>query len=224
MTESVGDVRTLVEQIAHALVDAPGEVQVTAVEDGDATVLELRVAATDLGKVIGKQGRTAKSIRTHSWRSQHEAEETLHAGDNRRLASAKLYYKAKKPGALVAPLSGEHRLPVGRQRLILSPSPRLSRRRGGIGEVAAVLLTDFPERFFPPKPAPLLLPGQRELSRQEIQLDDHWFHKGQVILKFAGTESISQAEELIGCEIQVPLERRTELHDGSFYLSDLTGC
>ena len=64
MTESVGDVRTLVEQIAHALVDAPGEVKVTAVEDGDATVLELRVAATDLGKVIGKQGRTAKSIRT----------------------------------------------------------------------------------------------------------------------------------------------------------------
>jgi uncharacterized protein len=64
MTESVGDVRTLVEQIAHALVDAPGEVKVTAVEDGDATVLELRVAVTDLGKVIGKQGRTAKSIRT----------------------------------------------------------------------------------------------------------------------------------------------------------------
>jgi predicted RNA-binding protein YlqC (UPF0109 family) len=64
MTESVGDVRTLVEQIAHALVDAPGEVRVTEVEDGDATVLELRVAATDLGKVIGNQGRTAKSIRT----------------------------------------------------------------------------------------------------------------------------------------------------------------
>lgn len=64
MTEAVGDMRTLVEQIAHALVDAPGEVQVTAVEDGDATVLELRVAQADLGKVIGKQGRTAKSIRT----------------------------------------------------------------------------------------------------------------------------------------------------------------
>lgn len=64
MTEAVGDMRTLVEQIAHALVDAPGEVQVTAVEDEDATVLELRVAQADLGKVIGKQGRTAKSIRT----------------------------------------------------------------------------------------------------------------------------------------------------------------
>lgn len=64
MTETAGDMRTLVEQIAQALVDAPGEVQVTPVEEGDATVLELRVAQADLGKVIGKQGRTAKSIRT----------------------------------------------------------------------------------------------------------------------------------------------------------------
>lgn len=64
MTETAGDMRTLVEQIAQALVDSPAEVQVTPVEDGDATVLELRVAQTDLGKVIGKQGRTAKSIRT----------------------------------------------------------------------------------------------------------------------------------------------------------------
>jgi uncharacterized protein len=64
MTETAGDMRILVEQIAQALVDAPAEVKVTAVEDGDATVLELRVAQTDLGKVIGKQGRTAKSIRT----------------------------------------------------------------------------------------------------------------------------------------------------------------
>jgi predicted RNA-binding protein YlqC (UPF0109 family) len=64
MTETAGDMRTLVEQIAQALVDAPAEVQVTPVEEGDATVLELRVAQTDLGKVIGKQGRTAKSIRT----------------------------------------------------------------------------------------------------------------------------------------------------------------
>ena len=64
MTETAGDMRALVEQIAQALVDAPADVQVTPVEDGDSTVLELRVAQTDLGKVIGKQGRTAKSIRT----------------------------------------------------------------------------------------------------------------------------------------------------------------
>jgi len=65
MTETTaGDMRSLVEQIAQALVDAPQEVKVTAVEDGDVTVLELHVAETDRGKVIGKQGRTAKSIRT----------------------------------------------------------------------------------------------------------------------------------------------------------------
>lgn len=64
MTEPGGDMRTLVEQIAQALVDAPEQVQVTAVEGEQSTVLELRVAAGDLGKVIGKQGRTAKSIRT----------------------------------------------------------------------------------------------------------------------------------------------------------------
>lgn len=64
MTESSGDMRALVEQIAQALVDAPDHVQVTAVENGEATVLELRVDPADVGKVIGKQGRTAKSIRT----------------------------------------------------------------------------------------------------------------------------------------------------------------
>lgn len=64
MTETGGDMRMLVEQIAQALVDAPGEVKVDAVEDGDATVLELRVAQSDLGKVIGKQGRTARAMRT----------------------------------------------------------------------------------------------------------------------------------------------------------------
>lgn len=64
MTEPGGDMRMLVEQIAQALVDAPNEVQVTAVDSDQATVLELRVATGDLGKVIGKQGRTAKSIRT----------------------------------------------------------------------------------------------------------------------------------------------------------------
>ncbi len=64
MTEPGGDMRMLVEQIAHALVDAPDQVQVIEVDDQEATVLELRVAPGDLGKVIGKQGRTAKSIRT----------------------------------------------------------------------------------------------------------------------------------------------------------------
>jgi uncharacterized protein len=56
--------RELIEAIAKALVDNPDQVSVRAVEGEQITVLELRVNTSDLGKVIGKQGRTARSIRT----------------------------------------------------------------------------------------------------------------------------------------------------------------
>ena len=56
--------KELVEAIAKALVDNPDQVQVRAVEDENLTVLELRVHASDLGKVIGRQGRIAQAIRT----------------------------------------------------------------------------------------------------------------------------------------------------------------
>jgi predicted RNA-binding protein YlqC (UPF0109 family) len=56
--------KELVETIARALVDRPDEVQVRTVGGAQVTVLELRVQAEDLGKVIGRQGRTAKAIRT----------------------------------------------------------------------------------------------------------------------------------------------------------------
>ncbi|HEU4386178.1 MAG TPA: KH domain-containing protein [Blastocatellia bacterium] len=56
--------KDLVETIAKALVDEPEKVAVNEVEGEATTVLELRVAQQDLGKVIGKQGRTARAIRT----------------------------------------------------------------------------------------------------------------------------------------------------------------
>jgi len=62
MTEQRGDVRALVEQIAKWLVDEPGAVSVTQI-DGDTTVLELRVAQKDIGKVIGRSGRVARALR-----------------------------------------------------------------------------------------------------------------------------------------------------------------
>ena len=64
MSEQGGDIRVLVEQIAKALVDEPEQVSVQTVEGDQVTVLELRVGPNDLGKVIGKQGRTARSLRT----------------------------------------------------------------------------------------------------------------------------------------------------------------
>jgi predicted RNA-binding protein YlqC (UPF0109 family) len=56
--------KDLVEYIAKSLVDDPGSVEVKVVEGEKSTILELRVAETDIGKVIGKHGRIAKAIRT----------------------------------------------------------------------------------------------------------------------------------------------------------------
>jgi len=62
--ERPDDMRELVTQIARALVDIADQVEVEANETAEHTVLRLRVAPSDIGKVIGKQGRTARSIRT----------------------------------------------------------------------------------------------------------------------------------------------------------------
>jgi predicted RNA-binding protein YlqC (UPF0109 family) len=58
------NLKDLVEFMAKSLVDSPDEVQVNEVAGEHATVVELKVAKNDLGKVIGKQGRTARSMRT----------------------------------------------------------------------------------------------------------------------------------------------------------------
>jgi uncharacterized protein len=58
------DMQVLMTEIARALVDEPEAVQVEAIQEGESTLLRLRVAPNDIGKVIGKQGRTARSLRT----------------------------------------------------------------------------------------------------------------------------------------------------------------
>lgn len=60
----MSQLREFVEFMAKSIVDSPEEVQVTEVAGEKTTVIELRVASDDLGKVIGKQGRTAKAIRS----------------------------------------------------------------------------------------------------------------------------------------------------------------
>ena len=93
--------------------------------------------------------------------------------------------------------------------------------QGRRGEVLADLHTDFPERF----------EERRELSglaangeRRQLHLEEHWFHKGGIVLKFAGVDSISDAEALAGMEVQIPREQRTELEAGAAYVSELVGC
>jgi len=62
--QSGGDVKVLLEQVTKALVDTPDQVSVNPVEEDGETVFELTVGPNDLGKVIGKQGRTARALRT----------------------------------------------------------------------------------------------------------------------------------------------------------------
>jgi 16S rRNA processing protein RimM len=97
---------------------------------------------------------------------------------------------------------------------------RVAKTQGRHGEVAAELHTDFPEKFAERKK---LFALSADGKRRELQLEDYWSHKSYVVLKFAGVDSITDAEELVGCEIQVPREQRAELDAGT-YVSDLVGC
>jgi predicted RNA-binding protein YlqC (UPF0109 family) len=64
MNEQTGNAQALIQHVAKALVDEPDQVSVEQVEEEGVSVLELQVAEKDLGKVIGKQGRTARAMRT----------------------------------------------------------------------------------------------------------------------------------------------------------------
>jgi len=64
MSEQGGDAKVLLEHVTRVLVDAPDQVSVNQVDEEGETVLELTVAESDLGKVIGKSGRTARALRT----------------------------------------------------------------------------------------------------------------------------------------------------------------
>jgi 16S rRNA processing protein RimM len=93
--------------------------------------------------------------------------------------------------------------------------------QGRHGEVAAEVHTDFPERF--DKGARFFALTQ-DGSRDELELESSWPHKGQIVLKFAGIDSISGAEALVGCELQIPASARAKLEPGSAYVSELVGC
>ena len=107
---------------------------------------------------------------------------------------------------------------------------RIVRPRGRKGEVAAEILTDFPERLTKLRevwlagPAP---PRDHAPAERRVRVRACWISPsrgGQAIFHFEGYDSISQAEELVGLEVQVPLEERAKLPAGRFYISDLVGC
>ena len=94
--------------------------------------------------------------------------------------------------------------------------------QGRHGEVAVEVHSDIPERFT--EGMKLLAVGKQRDSRRELEIEDLWPHKGLLVLKFRGVDSISEAESLLGAELQVPCAERAKLEPGWTYISDLVGC
>jgi len=99
---------------------------------------------------------------------------------------------------------------------------RVVKTQGRRGEVAAEVHSNAPERFKEGMRLFALPPA--DASRRELKVEDVWPHKELVVLKFHGVDSISDAEPLVRCELQVPRSERFNLEAGWTYVSDLSGC
>jgi 16S rRNA processing protein RimM len=93
--------------------------------------------------------------------------------------------------------------------------------QGRRGEVAVEVHSDVPDRF---RQDMRLWALQRDGQRRDVRIEDLWPHKSFLVLKFEGIETISDAEALVGAELQLPRSERAELEQGWTYLSDLIGC
>jgi 16S rRNA processing protein RimM len=108
---------------------------------------------------------------------------------------------------------------------------RVKKTQGRKGEVAVEVHSDVPGRFAEGMKLFALwaAPGTGgqiagDEKRRELEVEDLWPHKEFLVLKFRGVDSISDAEALVGCELQVPSSQRAELGAGWNYVSDLVGC
>lgn len=106
---------------------------------------------------------------------------------------------------------------------------RILRPRGNKGEVAAQLLTDFPERLTKLTEVFLSASGSGRAGAEPrlTALKACWLsqnHKGQAVFHFEGCNSISEAEKFRGLDVLLPIEKRMTLSAGQYFLDDLVGC
>lgn len=99
---------------------------------------------------------------------------------------------------------------------------RVVKTQGRHGEVAAEVQSDVPDRFA--EGMKLFALSKSGDLRREVEIESLWPHKGLLVLKLVGVDSMSDAETLIGSELQVPRTERAELERGWNYVSDLIGC
>lgn len=103
---------------------------------------------------------------------------------------------------------------------------RILRARGNKGEVAAEILTDFPQRLTQLVEA-FLSEARSHSEPRRVRVKSCWLSQNrrrQAVFHFEGVSSISEAEELRGCEVLLPLEQRVTLPAGQYFVSDLIGC
>ena len=98
---------------------------------------------------------------------------------------------------------------------------RAVRTRGLKGELVADVLTDFPARFADVVQLQGVAPDG---TRQELELEEHWFQNNRVVLKFAGFDTQESANGLVGYEFGLPEDERVKLSEGEFYDWELEGC
>ncbi|HEV8485690.1 MAG TPA: ribosome maturation factor RimM [Blastocatellia bacterium] len=97
---------------------------------------------------------------------------------------------------------------------------RIVKARGIKGEVACDILTDFPERFQSVHPVTVSLPGGERLR---LTIQNNWFHKGRVVLKFEGYDTMSAAEQLVGASVLIAESAQMALEEGEFYEHEIVG-
>src|SRR5262249_50642724 len=150
-----------------------------------------------LGQGHWKAGTHRKVTANHSGGSGYEAAQAVHARDHRG-ELAGIATRLVVGGAL----NDQDFITIAR---IVKP-------QGRRGEVIAEILTDFPERFAAREQ--LVLTNEAKVLRREVTLENSWLHKGRVVLKFRGVDSIEAAQSLAGFEVQIPKSERAELEGG----------
>ena len=151
--------KQLIEDIAKALVDIPEEVSVREVLGEQVTVLELKVAPSDLGQGDRQTGPHRTVDPHHSGRGRDEAEPALHAGN-----------------------SG-----VSSPETAWVTVARLGKTRGNRGEITALALSDRPERY--QALGQVYLCGAGAPLPRQAQVEYTWFHNGTLIFKFQGVDT-----------------------------------
>ena len=187
-------VRDVVDVLARALTDKPDDVQVVESKHKGTTLVELFVGPGELGKVIGKQGRTAAALRTLAATAAEKEGTTVTLEIPRRPA-----------------VNWDDMAVVG----------RIARPHGIRGQVILNAETDFPEERFQPGNEVFI---ERRGGVEPLTLTTVRFHRGRPIVGVSGVESIDEAQELAGLELRVPAERLVRLPAGTFYRHDLVGC